>query len=250
MIVGQSIVFPLIILLSIASFVVALVIYLRSEKEPEALQRRFLPRFYAYAMLFVSSLILLRGGGPLLKAALSYPLGMEFSYRGQPVYTEVYTEFEVVEVQPVPEPPTEPPQPLPIPTPIGKPPPFEGIEYREQERLRDLLNGGASVVVGGLFLALHWALRNRVESQEERPLSFLNKAYLMVSGVVYGGLSLVLIPMGLYQLMEFYLVTRGAPEQTIRSWPIPGDTLGYAFVALVLWLWILPQLFKGLRGEN
>ena len=72
----------------------------------------------------------------------------------------------------------------------------------------------------------------------------------MVSGVVYGGLSLVLFPTGLYQLIEFYFVPRGDPEQTIWSWPIPGDTLGYAFVALILWLWILPQLFKSLGGER
>lgn len=224
---GQSILFPLVVLLAFVSFLVAAIVYFRSEKEPEPLQSRFLPRFYAYAMLFISSLILLIGGGLLLKAALSYTLGMEFSYRGQPIYAEV----EPGMMQ-------------------WKPPPFEGIEYREEERLRDLLNGGASVVMGGLFLALHWALRNRVESQKERPLSFLNRAHLMVSGVVYGGLSLVLLPMGLYQLIEFYLVPRGDPEQTIWSWPVPGDTLGYALVALVLWLWILPQLFKSLGLEK
>lgn len=227
MIVGQSILFPLVVLLSFVSFIVASIVYFRSEKEPEPLQQRFLPRFYAYAMLFISSLILLVGGGLLLKAALSHPLGMEFSYRGQPIYAEV--EPEMVQ---------------------WEPPPFEGIEYREEERLRDLLNGATLVGVGALSLGLHWILRNRVESQEERSHSFLNKAYLMVSGVVYGGLSLVLIPTGLYQLIEFYLVPRGDPEQTLWSWPIPGDTLGYAFVALVLWLWILPQLFKSLGGEK
>ena len=240
---GQSILFPLVVLLAFVSFVVAAIVYFRSEREPEALQRRFLPRFYAYAMLFVSSLTLLIGGGLLLKAALSYPLGMGFSYRAQPIYTEV-------EVRPVQVAPTEPPAPPPTPVPVSKPPAFEGIEYREEERLRDLLNGATLVGVGALFFALHWILRNRVESQEERPLSFLNKAYLMVSGVVYGGLSLVLIPMGLYQLIEFYFVPRGDPEQTLWSWPIPGDTLGYALVALVLWLWILPQLFKSLGGER
>ena len=227
MILGQSILFPLLLLLSFVSFIVAAIVYFRSEKEPDPLQRRFLPRFYAYAMLFISSLVILIGGGFLLKAALSYPLGREFSYRGQPIYAEV----EPGMVQ-------------------WEPPPFGGIEYREEERLRDLLNGGASVVMGGLFLALHWALRNRVESQEERSLSFLNKAYLMVSGVVYGGLSLVLFPIGLYQLIEFYFVPRGDPEQTLWNWPIPGDTLGYAFVALVLWLCILPQLFKSLGEER
>jgi len=224
---GQSILFPLVVLLAFVSFVVAAIVYFRSEREPEPLQRRFLPRFYAYAMLFISSLILLIGGGLLLKAALSYPLGMEFSYRGQPIYAEVDPGM----VQ-------------------WKPPPFEGIEYREEERLRDLLNGAAFLVMGGLFLALHRALRNRVESREDRPLSFLNRAYLMMSGVVYGVLSLVMLPTGLYQLIEFYFVPRGDPEQTIWSWPIPGDTLGYALVALVLWLWILPQLFRSLGGER
>ncbi len=224
---SQSILFPLIVLLAFVSFLVAAIFYFRSDKEPEPLQRRFLPRFYAYAMLFISSLILLIGGGLLLKAAISYPLGMEFSYQGQPIYAEVEPGKTYVE-----------------------PPPFEGIEYREEERLRDLLNGVAFVITGGLFLALHWALRNRVEGREERPHSFLNKAYLMVSGVVYGGLSLVMLPMGLYQLFEFYFVPRGDPEQTLWSWPIPGDTLSYALVALVLWLWILPQLFRSLGSEK
>jgi len=244
MIVDQSILFPLVVLLAFVAFLVAAIVYSRSEKEPDSLQRRFLPRFYAYAMLFISSLIILIGGGLLLKAAFSYPLGIEFSYQGQPIYTE----FEVVEVQPVP--PTEPPPPIPTPVPEWKPPTFKGIEYREEERLRDLLSGTASVLMGTIFLALHWALRNRVENREERRLSFLNRAYLMVSGIVYGGLSLVMLPMGLYQLVEFYFVPRGDPEQTFWSWPIPGDTLGYALVALVLWLWILPQLFKSLGGER
>ena len=215
---------PLVILLTFASFVVAAVVYFRSEREPEALQRRFLPRFYAYAMLGISSLILLIGGGLLIKAALSYPLGMEFSYRGEPIYAEME------------------------PTEYMEPP--EGIKYREEERLRDLLNGATWIVMGAIFLALHWALRNRVEGREERPHSFLNKAYLLVSGVLYGGLGLVMLPMGLYQLIEFYFVPRGDPEQTLGSWPIPGDTLGYALVALVLWLWILPQLFRSLGSEK
>jgi len=230
MILGQSILFPLVVLLAFVSFVVAAIVYFRSEKEPEPLQRRFLPRFYAYAMLFISSLILLIGGGRLLKAAFSYPLGMEFSYRGQPIYAEEEPETMYRVMGPT----------------------IEGIEYREEEeRLRGLLDGGASVVIGGLFLALHWVLRNRVESQKERPLSLLNKAYLMVSGVVYGGLSLVLIPMGLYQLIEFYFVPRGDPTaETFWSRPIPGEALGCALMALVLWLWILPQLFKSLGGER
>ncbi len=244
MILGQSILFPLIVLLAFVSFLVAAIVYFRGEKEPDSLQRRFLPRFYAYAMLFISSLIILIGGGLLLKAAFAFPLDIEFSYQGQPIYTE----FEVVEVQPVP--PTEPPPPIPTPVPEWKSPTFKGIEYREEERLRDLLNGATLVGVGALFFALHWALRKRVESQEERALSFLNKAYLMVSGVVYGGLSLVMLPMGLYQLIEFYFIPRGDPEQTLWSWPIPGDTLGYAFVALILWLSILPQLFKSLGEER
>jgi hypothetical protein len=196
---GLSILFPLVVLLGFVSFVVVAVVYFRSEKEPEPLQRRFLLRFYAYAMLFISSLILLIGGGLLLKAALSYPLGMEFSYGGPPLSSG-------------------------------------------RARLRDLLNGVTFVGTGTLFLALHWALRNRVEGLDERRLSFLNKGYLMMSGVVYGGLSLALFPMGLYQLIEFYFF----------SWsrPVPGDVVGYALVALFLWLWILPQLFKSLGLEK
>ena len=228
---GQSIVLALAAVLSFVSFVVAAIVYFRREREPEALQRRFLPRFYAYAMLFISSLMLLMGGGLLLKAVVSYPLGMEFSYRGRLIYAEA-------------------PRSVPEYETYWKPPPFEGIEYPREDRLRDILNGATFVAVGGLFFAVHWVLRNRVESTEERSLSFLSRAYLMVSGVVYGGLCLALIPTGLYQLIEFYLVPRGDPEATIWSWAVPGNTLGYAFVALAFWLWTLPQLFKSLGLEK
>ena len=229
MVDGESVVYPLLILLAAVSFVVAVIVYFRSEKEPESLQRRFLPRFYAYAVIFFSSVILLVGGGLLLKAALSYPLGLEFSYRGQPIYAEVaYTES-----RPYPEPPE-----------------FERIEYRNEWRLTDFLNGATLVGTGSLFLASHWVLRNRLESKEERLVSFLNRAYLMISGVVYGGLSLVLIPSALRQLVEFYLVPRGDPEATVWSWPIPGASLGYALASLPLWLWALTMLLRNLRLEG
>jgi hypothetical protein len=225
--VAESVLLPLIFFLSFASFLVAAVVYFRSEKEPEALQRRFLPRFYAYAMLFVSSLVLLIGGGLLLKAALAFPLGMEFSYQAQPIYGEVEAQNECME-----------------------PGPFEGIQYREEDRVRDLLSGAALAAMGAIFLISHQVLRNRVEDQDERLHSFLNKAYLMVSGVVYGGLTLVMLRMGLYQLIEFYFVPRGDPEQTLWNWPIPGNALGYAVVALILWLLVLPHFFRSFGGEN
>jgi hypothetical protein len=229
---GQSVVFPLVVALSCVSFVVAAIAYFRSEKEPEGLQRRFLPRFYAYAVLFISSLVLLVGGALLLKAAFSYPLGLEFSYSGQPIYG--------VARYPVPRTYPEPAQPAQ----------FERLEYREEWRVSDLLNGATLVGTAGLFLALHWILRNRLESREERSVSFLNRAYLMVSGVVYGGLSLVLIPTSLRQLIEFYFVPRGDPETTVWSWPIPGDSLGYALMSPSLWLWAVSVLFRNRGSER
>jgi uncharacterized membrane protein YidH (DUF202 family) len=182
MVEGESVVYPLLILLASVSFVVAVIAYFRSEREPETLQRRFLPRFYAYAVIFFSSVILLVGGGLLLNAVLSYPLGLEFSYHGPPVYAEIAH---------------------PDSRPYPEPPEFEGVECREEWGLRDFLNGATLVGTGGLFLAAHWVLRNQLESKGERSVSFLNRAYLMVSCVVYGGLSLVRIPMALWQLVEY-----------------------------------------------
>lgn len=237
---GQGMLFPLVVLLAFASIMVAVIAYFRSEKEPPNLQRRLLPRFYAYAMLFISSLIVLVGGGLLVKAALSYPLRMEFSYRGRAVYAEATPQAPAAPTV-VEEPEVER---------LWEAPSIEAIEYPQADRLRDVLNGATFVAVGGLFFGLHRAVRKRVESESERSVSFLNKAYLMVSAVVYGGLSLVLIPTGLYQLFEFYLVPRGELEETLWSRPVPGDILGYALVALALWLWVLPQLLKTLRLEE
>ncbi|MFQ6016159.1 MAG: hypothetical protein ACE5NP_12050 [Anaerolineae bacterium] len=223
---GISILFPLVVLLSFVSIAVAAIVYFRSEREPEGLQRRFLPRFYVYALLFVSSLIFFVGSGLLLKAVFAYAAGMTFSYRGQPIYAEIE------------------PEKMPV-----REPKLERIEYRQEERLRDLLTGAAFAAVGALSFALHRTLRNRVESGEEQRLSFLNKGYLTVSGVVYGGVALVLIPMSLYQLIDYALIAYPEP-QSVWQRPVPGETLSFAIAALAIWLWILPHLFRTLGSQD
>lgn len=219
---NATILFPLVIALGFISVAVTAIVYFRSERESESLQERFLLRFYVYAALFVSSLILFWGSGLLLKAGLAYAAGMPFSYRGERIYAEV-------------EPGERP----------VRQPEIKGIEYHKEERLRDLLSGAVFAAVGALSFAFHRILRDRVESAEERRLSFLNRGYLTVSGVVYGGVALVLIPMGIYQLLDYALVTYPQPHYAWAE-PGPGEILGFAMTALAIWLWILPHLFQTL----
>ena len=224
---NASILIPLILVLGFVSIVVTAIVYFRSELEPEVLRQRFLLRFYLYATLFVSSLILFVGSGLLLKVGLSHAAGMPFSYRGHPVYAKAYVEVELGRT------PEEPK--------------LERIEYRQEERLRDLLTGAAFAVVGGLSFVLHRILRNRVESAEERLVSFLNKGYLTVSGVIYGGAALVLIPIGLYQLIGYAIIAYPEPKSVWQR-PVPGEILGFAIAALAAWLWTLPHLFSTFGG--
>jgi hypothetical protein len=226
--IGVSILFPLVSLLGFVALAVAAVLYFRSEKEPDALQRRFLPRFYVYAMLFVALLIFLVGGGQLLKAVLAYPLGIPFSYRGEPQYEQI---------SPGAVPPRESPKLL-------------GIKYRDEERTRDLLGGASLAVVGALFFIVHRALRGRLESRDEQRQSFLNKAYLAINGVVYGGIALVLTPLSLYQLIDYLIIAYPQTEGTFWQRPVPGESIGFAVIGLAMWLALLPQLFRTLtNGE-
>jgi len=103
--------------------------------------------------------------------------------------------------------------------------------------------GAAFALAGLFFFGLHLPLHRRLESREEQRLSFLNKGYLMVSAMIYGGLALVLIPLGLYQAVEFIVNPSPGPEAYWRR-PVPGEFLGFAFGALALWLWVLPQLLR------
>lgn len=223
---SASVLFPLVVLLGAMSVVVAAIAYFRGEKESPVLQQRLLPRFYVYAMLFVALLVFFVGGGLLLKAGFSYLAGQPFSYRGEAVYAQA-------------EPRTVP----------AGPPKVERVEYREEERVRDWLSGAAFALAGLLFFGLHLPLRRRLESQEEQRLSFLNKGYLMVSAVVYGGVALVLIPLALYQVAEFIVSTLPGPEAYWRR-PVPGEFLGFALVALALWLWVLPQLLRAFGDQR
>lgn len=221
---NASVLIPLAVLLGFGSVAVAAVAYLRAEKEPEGLRRRFLHRFYAYVMLFIAALLLLFGGGTFVKAVLAYPLGMPFSYRGRLIYEEIRPEEEVR---------ITPPQIL-------------DIQYDERQRTRDLSAGAAFAGVGVLAYGLHWALRNRVESVEERRRSFLYSGYLMVSGVLFGGIALVSIPIAIHQTLDYLLNPYSKEDIWMR--PVPGEVLGFALLALALWVWIVPPLFRRHEG--
>jgi hypothetical protein len=178
-------------------------------------------------MLFVSLVIIFAGGGTLLRASLSYPFGMTFSYRGQIIV----------------------PTTLPTPREPPEPPKVERVEYREEERQRDLASGGAYTVVGLASLALHWALRRRVESPAEEEASFLRKGYLMISAVVFGVMAIVTAPLALYQLV-IYAIMPSPPPETIWQREPPGDVLGFALLATAIWLWLLPQVLHAIAPEG
>ncbi|NIN65499.1 MAG: hypothetical protein GTO63_12545, partial [Anaerolineae bacterium] len=61
MAIGADVLIPLILMLGFVAVLVAAIVYIRSEREPESLQQRFLHRFYAYAMMFLAALVLFTG---------------------------------------------------------------------------------------------------------------------------------------------------------------------------------------------
>lgn len=222
--------FPLIIFLIAASFVVAAINYFRQEKEPPELASKFLFRFYAYSMLFISLLVAFYGASLTLKSSLSYPSGISFSYRGEPVY-EKFSES-----RPSPSNVREMPPPEPK---------IKQVKYSSRQRKEDLTSGVTFLPVGILFFIVHYLLRRRLENEEEQRLSFLYRCYLLVNSIVYGGISLIALPAGLRDLLKFYLLEKPPlNEVSFFSLAAPGEMLSFALVAFLLWLFFIKKLLS------
>ncbi|NIN65498.1 MAG: hypothetical protein GTO63_12540 [Anaerolineae bacterium] len=68
----------------------------------------------------------------------------------------------------------------------------------------------------------------------------------MVHGVVFGGVALASIPLAVHQIITYALISF-PPDEFFRR-PVPGEILGFAAMALVLWAGILPSLFRRQEG--
>jgi hypothetical protein len=220
-------------LVAIAVFIVA---RLRAG-EPLGLSFRTILVGYFHLMSIVAVLVLATGLTTLLKAGMSEAFGREFSYWMPPPMV----------ARPVP---VEPGAPAPRP---AQPTP-EQIEEQRQRELRridlqvreDLIQGGTLALVSALLWPLHAWGRRRIVLADNAWLGFFGRAHLIILLLLFSLVGIVSLPMGLYQLLRFFLlpVAEDMPRQP------PGESVAAAIVFVPLWVFSLVTALRQMRRER
>lgn len=116
------------------------------------------------------------------------------------------------------------------------------LESRERRKNEDLLRGITFGAFGGLFWIAHRAARRTIVGDAERGTA-LRRAYLMLGAVLFGLVTILLLPNGVYQVLASALLPRS--EFDYRE---PADSLGGGLAALPIWLLYLRELVRDFRS--
>lgn len=116
------------------------------------------------------------------------------------------------------------------------------LEARERRKNEDLLRGITFSAFGGLFWVAHRAARRTVIGDAERGTA-LRRAYLMLGAVLFGLVTVLLLPNGVYQILASLLLP--GDEFSYRQ---PADSLGGGIAALPIWLVYLRELVRDFRA--
>lgn len=116
------------------------------------------------------------------------------------------------------------------------------LESRERRKNEDLLRGITFGAFGGLFWVAHRAARRTVIGDAERGTA-LRRAYLMLGAVLFGLVTILLLPQGVYQVLASVVLPTS--EFAYRQ---PADSLGGGLAALPIWLLYLRELVRDFRS--
>lgn len=116
-------------------------------------------------------------------------------------------------------------------------------EQRDHRRSEDLLRGITFTVFGAVIWGAHWGARRGLIPGGEGG-SALRRAYLMVGTVIFGVVTIAMLPNGIYQALSRALLP--TTEQVFRQ---PADSLGGGLAALPIWLLYLWQVVRDFRDS-
>ncbi|HEV8534418.1 MAG TPA: hypothetical protein VGR87_01680 [Candidatus Limnocylindria bacterium] len=191
------------------------VLFVQRGREGVDFSSETLFRAYLYIASFAGVIVLAFGLAALLNSGLAAAFGNEFVYGGAP-------EFR-------------PPAGV-CPPGIECPQLPDVAELRAQQaaeldrrRAEDLVRGVTFVAFAIPFWLVHWLARNRLGREDQGPLQ---RAYLLMGTAVFGVATVVLVPLGVYQALSGWLVSR--PPTFYRQGISESLTAG--IVSLVLWL--------------
>ena len=212
---------------------------------------RLLLRLYIYVVIIVGLLLLTQGVTELVRAGLAGAGGKDFSYR--PVFVNIpgeqvlrapkpvelkdraeLTEAELKELSIVIAEREE-----------------KSLELRREARLKGLdralkegiIKGLTFTIVGALIWIAHVMGRGWLETREERE-SPINRIYLILVVVIFGVITLVHLPQGIFESFRFYLLD--PLDEFGRNSP-PGDKLGLAIATAPIWIMYLVGAIRAVR---
>ncbi len=189
-------------------------------------------QIYLYVISILTLAIAVVGGSTAIKAGLSYPFGIPFSYtlyranslEETKAYDKTVTEenFNVCN--------------------DGEPMVVNGDTYcfNEQKQVTDLLNGLTVFVSMIILFGIHQYALSRIRKGER--VRWLYKVYTFMSLILYSIAGLISIPISIYQLTN-YLIEN--PSLNSYNTPVaPATAISIAVLVIPLWIVFLNKTIR------
>lgn len=220
-------------IIAVLGFVIAAGVFMLQRVrsgQPLVLSFRTIAAAYFHLMAIATLLVLTVGLSTGIKAGLADAFGREFSY-SRPVTMRAAVG----------------------PGGTARPPPPVPEEQQERQRKdierqyqNDWIQGITLTLVGAVLWGLHLFGRRRVTPEEPETRQFFARAYSTVLLAIFGLVGVVALPMGMYELLRFFLVPldESAPNQP------PGASVAMAVVFVPIWIYYLNDILARSRREN
>lgn len=181
-------------------------------------------RTYLYLMLFISLAIGLQGGAYLLRAGSSYLVNPQFAYHLEEPDQYIDSDEDVFVIREEVE--------------------IEGETYyfNAQARDSDLINGATIFISLFIIFLLHKYFANQLESKDKKNNAIWHRVYIFASVLMYGVLSLVVIPTTTYDIVNY--TVKGTSLLGTYDAPLPGAMIAVLIVILPTWLVFLNKMMK------
>jgi hypothetical protein len=217
-----SFIIPLLILGGIAYFIISLI--KNKDKENKfQITSSLLLNIYLYTISFITLLLAVFGGALAIKSGLSSLVGIPFGYYVESLDQEDYNRKSFDD--------------LPL-CYFGVPTDIEGRMYcfDPEQREKDIVNGVTLFISMILIYALHQVGISKLKTK----YFGIEKIYMFLSLAVYGIMGVIVIPMSIYQTMNYFLF-KGNDFSSIEA---PAMVIGLALLSVPLWVGFLLKNLK------
>jgi len=191
-------------------------------------------RLYLYLASLAGVLVFVIGAASLVNVGFAVTVGNDFTY-GRPPEMSAFAG---------PCPPNTPECEAVRARELASNPRERMLEQRDRRRGDDLVRGLTFSVFGALFWAAHWFARRSFGA--DSLASTLRRGYFMSGTLLFGLVTVVLLPWGIYQALSTAILPP-APDQFNAG---IADTLGGGIAALPIWLIYLRLVVRDVRSQE